>query len=95
MFSLLVRFNTPWLPLNWAGQGLVALGEGRWLNALLLVSLTLGLSAVIFMFALVTAERLYYSGWAGMQVVARRKRITGQFVRLGRSTPPFLLPRLL
>ena len=74
MFSLLVRFNTPWLPLNWAGQGLVALGEGRWLNALLLVSLTLGLSAVIFMFALVTAERLYYSGWAGMQVVARRKK---------------------
>jgi hypothetical protein len=74
MFSLLVRFNTPWLPLNWAGQGLVALGEGRWLTGLLLVSLTLGLSGVIFMFALVTAERLYYSGWAGMQVVARKKK---------------------
>jgi ABC-2 type transport system permease protein len=74
MFSLLMRFNTPWLPLNWAGQGLVALGEGRWLTALLLVTLTLGLSAVIFMFALGTAERLYYSGWAGMQVVARRKK---------------------
>ncbi len=48
MFSLLVRFNTPWLPLNWAGQGLVALGEGRWLTALLLVSLTLGLSRCRF-----------------------------------------------
>jgi hypothetical protein len=74
MFSLLVRFNTSWLPLNWAGQGLVALGEGRWLTGLLLVSLTLGLSGVIFMFSLGTAERLYYSGWAGMQVVARRKK---------------------
>lgn len=74
MFSLMVRFNTPWLPLNWAGQGLVALGEGRWLTALLLGSLTLGLSAAVFMFALSTAERWYYSGWAGMQVVARRKK---------------------
>ena len=74
MFSLLVRFNTLWLPLNWAGQGLVALGEGRWLPGFLLVSLTLGLSGAIFMFSLGTAERLYYSGWAGMQVVSRRKK---------------------
>jgi ABC-2 type transport system permease protein len=74
MFSLLMRFNTPWLPLNWAGQGLVALGEGRWLTALLLVSLTLGLSGAVFMASLGTAERLYYSGWAGMQVVARKKK---------------------
>jgi ABC-2 type transport system permease protein len=74
MFSLIMRFNTPWLPLNWAGQGLVALGEGRWLTALLLGSLTLGLSTAVFMFALSTAERWYYSGWAGMQVVARRKK---------------------
>ncbi len=74
MFSLLVRLNTPWLPLNWAGQGLVALGEGRWLAGLLLVFLTLGLSAVLFMFALGTAERWYYSGWAGMQVIAHGKK---------------------
>ncbi len=74
MFSLIMRFNTPWLPLNWAGQGLVALGEGRWLTGLLLVSLTLGMSALAFMFALSTAERWYYSGWAGMQVIARKKK---------------------
>jgi ABC-2 type transport system permease protein len=74
MFTLMMRFNTPWLPLNWAGQGLVALGEGRWLIGILLVVLTLGLSAAVFMFALATAERWYYSGWAGMQVVARRKK---------------------
>jgi len=74
MFTLLMRFNTPWLPLNWAGQGLVALGEGRWLTGILLVTLTLGLSVAAFMVALATAEHWYYSGWAGMQVVARRKQ---------------------
>ena len=74
MFTLVTRFNTPWFPLNWAGQGLVALGEGRWLTGSLLVVLTLGLSAVAFSFALATAERWYYTGWASMQVVSRRKK---------------------
>jgi len=73
-FSLLMRFNTPWNPLNWAGTGLVDLGEGRWLAGLGLVALTLGLSALAFSFALGTAERWYYSGWAGMQVVAYKKK---------------------
>jgi hypothetical protein len=70
----LTRLNTPWLPLNWAGRGLVDLGEGRWLPGLLLVALTLGACAIAFWFALATAERWYYSGWAGMQVVARRRK---------------------
>jgi ABC-2 type transport system permease protein len=74
LFSLLMRLNTPWSPLNWAGRGLVALGEGNWLPGLLLVTLTLGLSALAFAFALVTAERWYYTGWAGMQVVAHKKK---------------------
>jgi ABC-2 type transport system permease protein len=74
LFTLVTRFNTPWFPLNWAGQGLVALGEGRWLTGSLLVVLTLGLSALAFSFALATAERWYYTGWASMQVVSRRKK---------------------
>jgi ABC-2 type transport system permease protein len=72
--GLLLRANTPWLPLNWAGQGLIALGEGHWLTGLPLVGLTLGLSTAAFWFALVTAERWYYSGWAGMQVIERKKK---------------------
>jgi ABC-2 type transport system permease protein len=72
--GLLMRANTPWLPLNWAGQGLVALGEGRWLAGILLVGTTLALATTAFWFALVTAERWYYSGWAGMQVVERKKK---------------------
>ena len=78
MFNLLIRFNTPWLPLNWAGQGLVALGEGHWLIGVLLVTLTLGLAAAAFMVSLSTAERWYYTGWAGMQVVALRKKPLGK-----------------
>ncbi|MBE3038430.1 MAG: hypothetical protein IMZ62_06430 [Chloroflexi bacterium] len=106
MFTLLMRFNTPWLPLNWAGQGLVALGEGRWLTGILLMTLTLGLSAAMFMFALATAERWYYSGWAGMQVVARKKKplrtvrpgVHGEASRpvtISREIPAFGMGRLL
>jgi ABC-2 type transport system permease protein len=74
LFTFLTRVNTPWMPLNWAGQGLVALGEGNWGLGLLLVTLTLGLAAGAFLFALATAERWYYTGWAGMQVVTRKKK---------------------
>lgn len=76
---LLERMNNPWFPLNWAGRGLVEVGRGNWLTGTLLVALTLGLFAGAFWFALATAERWYYTGWAGMQVVARKKRSeTGQ-----------------
>jgi ABC-2 type transport system permease protein len=76
LFALLVRLNTPWNPLNWAGRGLVSLGEGHWLSGLSLVLLTLGLSTIAFLVALNTAERWYYTGWAGMQVITNRKKKT-------------------
>ncbi len=97
LMAQLTRFNNPWLPLAWAGRGLVDLGEGRWLSGLLLVGLTLGLCAVAFSFALATAERWYYTGWAGMQIVARRKKAA----RAARAAlevearPTTLLERLL
>ncbi len=72
--DLLTRADTLWLPLNWAGRGLVDIGEGRWLTGLPLLLLTFGLCAAAFGFSLATAERWYYSGWAGMQVVARKKK---------------------
>jgi hypothetical protein len=74
VFTALTRFNTPWLPLNWAGQGLVALGSGHWLTGVLLTAATLGGAALAFWLALAGAERFYYSGWAGMQVVVRKRR---------------------
>ncbi|MEW5941171.1 MAG: hypothetical protein AB1750_16020, partial [Chloroflexota bacterium] len=72
--DLLVRANTLWLPLNWAGRGLVDIGEGRWLSGIALLFLTIGLCALAFWFSLATAERWYYSGWAGMQTVTRKKK---------------------
>jgi ABC-2 type transport system permease protein len=74
LFTFITQMNTPWLPLNWAGQGLVALGQGRWAVGLLMVTLTLGFCAFAFLFALATAERWYYTGWAGMQVITRKKK---------------------
>jgi ABC-2 type transport system permease protein len=68
------RFNSPWSPLAWAGRGLVDIGEGRWLTGTAFLILTLGVAVGVFYFSLETAERLYYSGWATMQVSTRKKR---------------------
>jgi hypothetical protein len=81
-FTLVERLNSPWFPLNWAGRGLVAVGQGNWAAGVLQVALTLGLASLAFLFALTMAERWYYTGWARMQVVARRKKT----VRVSRPT---------
>jgi ABC-2 type transport system permease protein len=71
--GILLLAQTRWLPLNWAGQGLVELGQNHWLSGILLLGGTLSVAVGVFVFALFTAEQLYYSGWAGMQIVARKK----------------------
>jgi ABC-2 type transport system permease protein len=38
------------------------------------MTIALGLAGLIFWFALVTSERLYYSGWASLQGTARKKK---------------------
>jgi len=70
----LERFNNPWSPLAWAGRGLVDLGEGHWVAGFGYLTLSIGLAALIFGLALTTAERLYYTGWAGMQSIRRKKK---------------------
>lgn len=74
LLGMLERFSSPWLPLNWAGRGLVELGEGHWLAGALLLLLILGLAGAAFWVSLLTAERWYYSGWAGMQVITNKKK---------------------
>ncbi len=88
--SLVLRLKTLWNPFSWAGQGLVDLGEGRWLSAAFLMALTLVLASACFWFAVGTAERLYYSGWAGMQVVARKSKPA----RSARRSSASRIPRL-
>jgi len=73
-FELLTRVNSPWSPLAWAGRSLVYIGEGRWLSGTGLLLLTLALTGGVFALSLATAERLYYSGWARVQVSARKKK---------------------
>ncbi len=57
MLQSFSRFNTPWSPLSWAGQGLVNLGEGNWLTAAGYLLITLGVGVAIFAIALVAAEK--------------------------------------
>ena len=94
--GILVLADIRWLPLNWAGQGLVALGQSRWSAGLLLVGATLGFTVGVFWFALLTAERWYYSGWAGMQVVARKKkRLVSRTINSRTNRAALSLTRLL
>ena len=58
------QFNTPYSPLTWPGRALVALGEGQWLLALLLVGVTATLTLGVFAVSLAASERLYITGWA-------------------------------
>ena len=74
-FDLLNRLNSPLSPFYWIGRGLVDLGEGRWLTGLGFTILMLGLCGTIFFVSLNTAERLYFNGWARMQVSARKKKV--------------------
>jgi ABC-2 type transport system permease protein len=68
------RLNQPWSPFAWAGNGLVALGKGEWLPAAGLLVLSIGLAGAVFALALVTSERLYYTGWSSLQNNRRKKK---------------------
>ncbi len=72
--NALTRLNAPWSPLTWAGQGLMQVAHGQWTSGLAQLALFLGVTTGVFYLALVTAERLYYTGWSRVQVSARRKR---------------------
>jgi ABC-2 type transport system permease protein len=74
--GLATRFNSPWSPLAWVGRSMVDIGEGHWLRGGLLVLITVILTAGIFAISLATAERLYYSGWASVQISTRKKKNT-------------------
>ena len=84
--KLAASLDTSWSPLSWAGQGLMRLGEGRWLEAAGMLTLVLALSAAAFAAALWTGERLYYSGWARMQA-GGKKRAAARPASWGRRVP--------
>ncbi|MCU0488490.1 MAG: hypothetical protein MUE67_06025 [Anaerolineales bacterium] len=87
--EMITRFDTSWSPLAWAGRGLVDIGQGSWLSGGTLVFLTIGLAGGIFAVCLATAERLYFTGWASVQVSFRKKRRALVIRRESRMQWPF------
>jgi ABC-2 type transport system permease protein len=92
MLSLVTRFNMPWSPLTWAGRGLVDLGEGRWLSGGGLVLLTIILTSGVFAVSLAAAERLYYSGWASVQISVGKKQAGRPARRAAQPRVPIVAP---
>ena len=84
--KMVTRLNTPWSPLAWAGRGLASIGKSEWIAGISLTALTLLVCGLVFIVALVTAERLYYNGWASMQNIPRKRkpnrRSNGSFTSL-------------
>lgn len=73
--QLLSRLNSSWSPFAWGGRGLVAIGEGHWLSGFGLVFLTIAVAIGIFLISLQTAERWYFSGWAGLHTGRTKKKL--------------------
>ncbi len=86
------RLNLPLFPQRWAAHGLVSLSADRYLEGALGLGAFLLFSLGLFFLALVTAERLYYNGWATLRAepAATRLRRTGRAISF-RDLP--LLPR--
>jgi len=63
-----------WSPFTWAGLGLTDLGRGAWLSGVGLTLLTILAAVGLFAVTLAAAEQLYYTGWAGMQSSAQKKK---------------------
>ncbi|HLH26345.1 MAG TPA: hypothetical protein VK066_27815 [Chloroflexota bacterium] len=64
--SLVGVINSPVLPSTWAGQALVAVGEGQWVNALPASLAVAVLSLVVFAGGVLLAEQQVASGIAEM-----------------------------
>ncbi len=74
LLNMTGRFNHPWSPFAWSGQGLVDLGKTEWLPAIGLLAASLALAAVLMYLALATSERLYYTGWSSLQNNRRKSK---------------------
>jgi ABC-2 type transport system permease protein len=82
LVALSTRFSQSWSPMTWIGQGLILLGKANtdplsWLKAAGLLAGAFLLIGAIFVAALVTSERLYYTGWSSLQNNRRRKTKPG------------------
>lgn len=82
--SMVKRFNTPWSPLAWAGRGIIHIGKGEFVQGFGLIVPVALLCSVIFWIALSASERLYFSGWANLQI-NQKKRKTSKAIDRARN----------
>jgi ABC-2 type transport system permease protein len=88
-YSTLSRLDTPWSPVAWAGHGLLGIAQADWLTGAGLLAAFFLLTAVAFYVALVTAERLYFTGWSRVQAGTRRRK-TARQVRQSAAAAPMV-----
>jgi ABC-2 type transport system permease protein len=72
--NTLAKINAPWFPLAWGGRSLVEIGKGNWITGSVVFLFVIGIAVGIIWVSLITAEGLYYSGWATSQMNLRRKK---------------------
>jgi ABC-2 type transport system permease protein len=92
--SLLSALNSPWLPSTWAGQALIAIGEGRWADALPPSLAVAGLSLAMFGGSLLLTEQQAANGIAEMATTrGGRRRPAGRVTVAGATSPRGERPR--
>ncbi len=82
VLELISRASTPWSPLAWASWAIFWIGQARWLEGFAISAAVVIICGVIFSGALITAEKLYYSGWARLQNRQRKAKVNRQTRRL-------------
>jgi ABC-2 type transport system permease protein len=70
----LAMLDAPWSPFHWAGYALRLMGRGEWPAGAPYLALFAAAALACGALCLFSAERLYYSGWARVQVAPRRVR---------------------
>lgn len=73
-FSGLTRFVSVWNPIAWPGIGVDALGKGDWLPGIGFTALTLTVTGTLLLVTFSASQRLYFSGWARVQLGTTAKK---------------------
>jgi len=74
LVSRLGGIDLTFLPPAWGANAMQAAGEANWQQLLLWGGLYFGVSLILYIICLIAAERLYYSGWANVNIVGGKSR---------------------
>ena len=90
LVSRLGGIDLTFLPPAWGANAMQAAGEANWQQLLFWGALYFGISIGLYVVCLLAAERLYYSGWANVNVVGgkSRTRLKAAAVRRAAQTAP-------